>query len=193
MNQKLVDENPDDTEFPVEVARSLVYLGEVVRLVGRSVEAKSRYERAIALLDPLFQQNPMDASQRCLLACSIRRRGLTLGDLGDPTGAAAEAQRALGLYDKPGPRSVSELFEMACCHAMLAGLAGRAGSGVLVAEANNEAARATASLRQAIALGYRNANQMQIEAALGPLRGREDFRLLMMDLALPAQPFATAR
>jgi hypothetical protein len=72
-------------------------------------------------------------------------------------------------------------------------LAGRAGSGVSAAEADDEAAKAIGSLRQLTALGYRNANRLQIEAALGPLRGREDFRLLMMDLELPAQPFARAR
>jgi hypothetical protein len=32
-----------------------------------------------------------------------------------------------------------------------------------------------------------------IEDALDPLRGRDDFRLLLMDLALPADPFAAAR
>ena len=33
----------------------------------------------------------------------------------------------------------------------------------------------------------------QNESALDPLRDRTDFRLLMMDLAMPAEPFAAAR
>jgi len=30
---------------------------------------------------------------------------------------------------------------------------------------------------------------VRIESALDPLRSRDDFRLLMMDLAFPAEPF----
>jgi hypothetical protein len=39
-------------------------------------------------------------------------------------------------------------------------------------------------------MGYRNRDAFRTEAALGPLRGREDFRLMMMDLAMPVAPFA---
>jgi hypothetical protein len=38
--------------------------------------------------------------------------------------------------------------------------------------------------------GLSRPRTFRIEAALGPLRGREDFRLLMMDLAFPAKMFA---
>ena len=69
-------------------------------------------------------------------------------------------------------------------------LAGHAGSGVSAAEGLNHATRAMQWLGLAVAMGYRNANQLQIEAALDPLLSRDDFRLLMMDLAFPAGPFA---
>ena len=48
-------------------------------------------------------------------------------------------------------------------------------------------------LRRAFAMGYRSPAVYGYEPALGPLRGRGDFRLLMMDLAMPADPFAAAR
>jgi hypothetical protein len=44
-------------------------------------------------------------------------------------------------------------------------------------------------LNQAIGIGYRDVNAFHTESALGSLRDRPDFRLLMMDLAFPAQPF----
>jgi hypothetical protein len=47
-------------------------------------------------------------------------------------------------------------------------------------------------LRQAAAADYRSAPVYRHEPALGPLRGRDDFQLLMMDLAMPAAPFAAA-
>jgi hypothetical protein len=39
-------------------------------------------------------------------------------------------------------------------------------------------------------MGCRNAAKFRIEDALDPLRDRPEFRLLMMDLAFPARPFA---
>jgi hypothetical protein len=48
-------------------------------------------------------------------------------------------------------------------------------------------------LYKAVAMGYRRAGALRTESALNPLRGRDDFRLLMMDLEFPAEPFAGAR
>jgi hypothetical protein len=42
-------------------------------------------------------------------------------------------------------------------------------------------------------MGYRNAHAWRTESALDPLRSRDDLRLLMTDVALPAEPFAAAR
>ena len=50
--------------------------------------------------------------------------------------------------------------------------------------------RAMDDLRHAAAMGYRNPAQYRYEPALAPLRGRDDFRLLMMDLAMPPNAFA---
>jgi hypothetical protein len=77
--------------------------------------------------------------------------------------------------------------------AALAGLAGRAGSGVSVAEAVTEAEAAMAHHCKAIELGYRAVYVYRNEEALDPLRSRDDFRLLMMDLEFPSDPFAAAR
>jgi hypothetical protein len=45
-------------------------------------------------------------------------------------------------------------------------------------------------LRRAAALGYRDRTAYQHVPGLSALRGRPDFKLLMMDLAMPAVPFA---
>ena len=39
-------------------------------------------------------------------------------------------------------------------------------------------------------MGERSPNTFRTEDALDPLRNRPDFRLLMLDLAFPADPFA---
>jgi hypothetical protein len=63
---------------------------------------------------------------------------------------------------------------------------------VSATEAEIEAARAMESLVRAVAAGYRNANETRIESALDLLRGRDDFKLMMMDLAMPVEPFGAA-
>jgi hypothetical protein len=42
-------------------------------------------------------------------------------------------------------------------------------------------------------MGFRSGYALRNESALDPLRDRTDFRLLMMDVAMPAEPFAATR
>jgi serine/threonine protein kinase len=180
--QKLADDNPTVSRDRDRVAFSLDNLGDVVRSLGRAAEAKGLYERAITVKEPQVRENPTDTMHRYRLVCSIRRRGLTRGDLGDVAGAAADARWALELCDGLLPRSFRDLFETACCHAALAGLAGRTGSGVSADEGQDEAARAMECLGRVVATGYRNVNALRIESALDPLRNRPDYKKLMAEL-----------
>jgi eukaryotic-like serine/threonine-protein kinase len=109
--------------------------------------------------------------------------------LGDPAGAAADLRRATALIDALPPRSSENWFLSACAHAALAGLGDQPGSGVSAAQAASEVDTAIASLHRAIDTGYRSPGALPTEDALHPLRGRQDFKLLMMDLAFPEQVF----
>ena len=187
--QKLVDQNPTQ-KFDREVLLALCNLGDVVRSRGRPAEAMRYYAQAIAQIEARVHEAPLDPMHGYVnMVHLVRRRGLTRGELGDRAGAADDARRALGMSEGLSPSPWS-LFETACCHAALAGLAGRAGSGVSAAEGSEEATRAMGWLRRAVGVGYRNANEVRIESALDPLRSRDDFRLIMMDLAFPVDPFA---
>jgi serine/threonine-protein kinase len=190
--QKLLDDNPEVPNHRYGLAGALYYLGDVIRPRGRAAEARDAYERAIAIHERLAQGSP-NPWYRSLLAHSLRRRGLALRDLGDPARAAADARRALGLFDGLPSRSGEEWFETACCHAALASLAGHDGAGVSAAAREEETDRTMGLLRRAAAMGYRNANAFRTESALAPLHDRPDFRALMMDLAFPADPFAKGR
>jgi hypothetical protein len=50
--------------------------------------------------------------------------------------------------------------------------------------------RAVAQLRRAVAGGFRNVAHMRADTDLDALRSRDDFRLLMMDAAFPAETLA---
>jgi tetratricopeptide (TPR) repeat protein len=191
--QALADESPSDAIVRDGMASSLMYLGDAVRSLGRPAEAKDEYERSIALIEPAVHQNPAGTSHRYMLACAIRRRGLSRLGLGDRAGAAADARRALAIYDGPGPWSVEDVFEIACCRAMLGGLAGRAGSGGSAAEREDQAGKSMEWLRRAVAMGYRNRIELRLESALDPLRSRDDFQLLFREIAMPSEPIAPDR
>jgi hypothetical protein len=116
-------------------------------------------------------------------------RGLARRALHDAVGTAADVRRALGIRDERPYRGGWQCFESARYHAALAGLAGQAGSSASAGEAEPEAEKAMGLLRRAVELGYRSA-AFRNEDALDPLRSRDDFRLLIMDLAMPAEVFA---
>jgi hypothetical protein len=102
----------------------------------------------------------------------------------------ADARRALSLYDALPGRSGEDWFETACCHATLATLAGKVDTAVPATESQREEDAAMAHLNRAASMGYRAGGAYRTEDALEPLRGRDDFRLLMMDVTFPAAPFA---
>jgi serine/threonine protein kinase/tetratricopeptide (TPR) repeat protein len=190
IQEKLAAENPTVTDFRDVLANGHTNLGDLVRARGGFAEARDGYDRAIALRQRLIEEEPKTPVYRSNLAYSLRRHGLARDGLGDVAGAVADARRALGLYDGLPFRSGGEWYETACCHAALAGLAGRGGPGLSAAEAAVEAEAAIGLLHRAVAMGYREIGFFRTEAALDPLRDRADFRLLMMDLVFPAEAFA---
>jgi hypothetical protein len=120
----------------------------------------------------------------------LQKRGLARRDLGDPAGAAADARRALTLFRGLPTLGPEESFGTACCHAVLAGLAGREGAGVSATDGKAEADRAMALLRKAVDLGFRNAAFFRTDTALDSLRDRDDFKKLLaeLDRKAPAEP-----
>jgi serine/threonine protein kinase/tetratricopeptide (TPR) repeat protein len=188
--QKLADDNPKVPRYRLGMASALTSLADAVRLLGRAAEARDGYERAIDLQEHVAPEDTTNPWFRTLLPWSLRRRGLARRDLGDNAGAAADARRALVLYHALPPRDGDDWFERACCHAALCGLSGHDGGGVSAAEADVEAARAIAALSRAASLGHWDAHAWRTDTALAPLRSRDDFRLLMMDVSVPAEPFA---
>src|SRR5262249_9561584 len=153
-------------------------------------EARAQCERALALREPLVAAHPETPSYRSRLGEALLRFGQVRREQGDAAGAAADWRRAIALYEATPTLTGERTFLFSCCHAGLSGLAAQAGSGVSAAEGPAEADRAMALLRRAVAAGYRNPAAYRTESALDPLRDRDDFQLLMLDLAMPDDPFA---
>jgi hypothetical protein len=82
-----------------------------------------------------------------------------------------------------------DYYNAACAHARLAGIAALPRSGLSAADGASEADRAMISLRKAVARGFRDLAVMRSDSDLDPLRSRQDFQLLLMDVAMPDKPF----
>jgi serine/threonine-protein kinase len=163
---------------------------DALRRSGRLDEALAACERALALRKPLVEAHPESPGYRAGLGEPYLRLGQVRGDRKDLAGAAAAWKRACGHYDRCKSLPADHTFCRACCHASLAGLAGRPGSGVSDAEGADQAGKAMAVLRRAVTMGYRDFDAYRTESALDPLRDRPDFQALMMDLVIPTRPFA---
>ncbi len=190
IRQKLADTDPKNPAYRNDVASCHSNTADVLRRLGRNAEAREGYERAIAIRERLVQDHPEVTMYRSGLASSVRRRGLARLNSGDLAGAAADTRRALEFWDGLPSRSGEEWFETACGHAALAALAGREGSRVPADQRDAEADKAMALLTKSVGMGYRDANNFRTESALDSLRDRPDFRLLMLDLAMPVDPLA---
>jgi tetratricopeptide (TPR) repeat protein len=191
--QKLTKDNPGMLYFRDAAANLENNLSVMLRLLGRPADALDRAERPVAVRQALVAENPEKPAYRAGLAENCLNRGLARRALGDPAGAAADVRRAEALYDALPSRSSDDWFFFACAHAALADLAGRAGAGVSAVEGEEQAARAMGFLHKAVAMGYRSLDAYRNYDALDPLRDRPDFRLLLMDLAMPTEPFAAPR
>jgi serine/threonine protein kinase len=177
--EALVAANPNAAEYRNWLAAVLISGGDALRDLGRLDEARDRYARAIAVREALAAGDPKAAAYRSGPADGLRKLATLKLAAGDAAGASADARRAVGLYEGLPSRPGVDWFGLGCARATLS-----------AAEAPELAARAMADLRQAVAKGYRNPAEYRREPALDPLRGRDDFRVLMLDLAFPSDVFA---
>jgi eukaryotic-like serine/threonine-protein kinase len=187
---RLVQENPSVPDYRDLLANCQTNTATALLRLGRPAEAQALCERAVGLRGALVKDHPETTDYRLGLGESLLRSGLARRDEGNAAGAAADSRRADALLEGVGALGPDYTFFDACCHASLSWAAGRPGSGVSADEADAEAAKALALLRRAAEMGYRNPATYRNETALDPLRDRPDFRLLMMDLAMPVDPFA---
>ncbi len=147
----------------------------------------------MARLEELVRDHPNTPRYQASLAESLLRFGQARLAEHDFVGARADWRRAIALFKSAPILNGERVFFYAGCHAALSSLARQPGTEMSDSEGNAEADQAMALLRRAAKMGYRNTVLYRNESALDPLRDRADFRLLMMDLTFPADPFPSGR
>jgi serine/threonine protein kinase/tetratricopeptide (TPR) repeat protein len=191
--EALAQAGPSVPDYRDALAFALNCAGDALRDLGRSGEARDRHAQAIALAEALASAFPKVPAYRARLADGLRRLARLNLDAGNTPGADADARRAITLFEGLPSRDGRDWFWLACARATLAAANGRGGAGTSAALEPSLTDQAMSDVRRAVAAGYRSPAVYRYEPALGPLRRRDDFRLLMMDLAMPASPFGPAR
>jgi serine/threonine-protein kinase len=193
IREKVVEANPNVTHFQFDLAHSIHQIAWVWTETGKTAEALAAYERAVAILRKLVEANPSDIVLQSELALSHGSIGELRWKAGRTADAVVSVRESVGILERLSTllRSIDR-ENLACGHAMLAGLAAEPGSGMTADEGRAEAERAMHWLQQAVAAGYRNVAIMRRDHTLDSLRSRDDFQLLMMDLEFPDDPFAAA-
>jgi serine/threonine-protein kinase len=191
--EDLARAGPTVPDYRDRLAVVLNAAGDALRDLGRSGEARDRHAQAVALAEGLTSADLKVPGYRARLANGLWRLARLKLDAGDGPGAEADARRAISLFEGLPTRDGREWFWLACARASLSAAVGRDGPGPSSGLASGLGDRAIDDLRRAAAMGFRSPAAYRYEPALGPFRGRDDFRLLMMDVSFPAEPFAMAR
>ena len=125
------------------------------------------------------------------LAFALTALGRALHRAGRAGEADGPLRRAATVREAIPDLSLEARYDLACGLALLASIASEPDPGAGAAAAARD--RAMDALRAALAAGFRDdPARIRDTRDLAALRGRADFSLLLMDLAMPDDPFARA-
>ena len=147
------------------------------RLLGLALDAS----RTALELDP---HNIQPLNLVAEFGADLSRARLMLGERAGAADAATEAASAAGELPRAAGEQPESFVDAACLFARCAPAAGDP-------ERQREYEdRAAVMLRMAVAKGFRDADRLVRDQDVARLMLRPDLQLLMMDLAMPADPFA---
>ncbi len=146
LQEKLAADNPAVTDFRRRLAHSHNNLGFLLSQTGRPSEAEAEYRQALALQEKLAADNPAVTNFQSGLAVSLSRIGLIQKRAGRTSEALASFRRAVAVMEHLPMLTTMQLYDQACCQALLAGAAAEPDSRVTAAEGRAAAERAMATL-----------------------------------------------
>jgi hypothetical protein len=182
-------EHPEHLNARSMLGATLNNLGLALAKLGRSEDDDDAYREAIALQRAALDKAPEVAQFRLFLTHHYANLAEVQRTRGRPAEAAASAPEWQQLW----PTDPGQLFGAARALSRCAPLVARDQAVPTQggeAERRRYADMAMRALRQAVSCGEGDLAPFQWEPALEPLRSCADFKAMMMDLAVPADPFA---
>jgi tetratricopeptide (TPR) repeat protein len=186
--EKLAGANRDRPDLQEELLLSYCGLGGLEVAAGRPAIAREWFEKALGHQRRLVQANPSSATARAGEATALRHLGIALQASGRPAEAIEHYRRSLAQLEGVERPTPVNIYDMACCRALIAGAAAAPGSGLTPAEAEAEASAAVALIRRSFGAGYKNLAWVRdLDTDLDAMRGRPDFKALIAELQAGAK------
>ncbi len=186
--RRLADAHHGDLGIQAVLTRAYMDIADLLTTTGKPAEALPWSDKALAIQRRMVEAKLSDS--RYSFADGIRRRGVVLQKCGRAAEAVSAFREAVTILEGLDHSKPGNMYDLACSQSLLSGVAPDAGSGLTAADGEAEAVKAVESLRRAVVAGWKGRDHMRADTDLDPVRSRPDFRLLMMDMAMPAEPFA---
>jgi tetratricopeptide (TPR) repeat protein len=184
----LARENPQLFRVRAYLANALFSRSSIESDLDRLAEADKHARASIELFEALARDVPSSPEFRV-------KAGWGYAILGKVLEKKRSYGEALAMFRKAAAAQADSddalnLYNLACCFALASSVAdpreGPAGAGRQRADAE----RAVVTLRRAVAKGFASLTMLRNDPDFDSLRGRDDFQRLLMDLLMPADPFA---
>jgi serine/threonine protein kinase len=182
LRERLVRDNPSSPDFQSELGLTLNNLAEIDMGRGRWRAAREGLEKALEHQRKALAAVPGHPFYRGFLRDALLNMVKVHQAMNQPT-EAIQVARDLAALTRAEPR---DLYKVASALSSSVPL-------VRGEPQNALAAEAVRTLNEAIAAGWNDAGKTSRDPALAPLRDREDFRRLLIELfdrGFPSDPFA---
>jgi serine/threonine protein kinase/tetratricopeptide (TPR) repeat protein len=186
--RNLVDGNPAVTLFRCKLGESLKNLGDLLLKAGKLSEAEAEFRQALAQFQKAAPGSAAFSPFRAGMASALAGLGRVRHRAGHISEVIEPLRQAVILREQISDRDADAYYDQACDYALLAKISAGPNSDLSVATA--DAGRAMTAIREAVTAGYRDLLKLRSDPDLAPLRGRDDFRLLLMDIAFPSMPMS---
>jgi serine/threonine-protein kinase len=188
----LVDSQPENREYRLTLAEICGSLGDLQSKMGKRADAFVRFDEAHSAYRKLVEADPSASSLQSQLARTLLQLGIAAQKLNRPADAVSHFRQSIKVMRGLKGPSSTDIYDIACLHSLLAGVARDPRSGLTPEGGRAAMADAMATLHEAVAAGWHNPASLRDDPDLAPVRSRPDFQLLIMDLEFPPQPFAAS-
>jgi serine/threonine-protein kinase len=169
LQETLLKSDPDNLDYRLALAQTLNNIGYNLWATHRLDEARPVLHQAIATLRVAVARAPRVPAYRSQLSTHYE----LLSHVERDAGRTGDAIAALLKRQELWPDDAEQLYRTACSLALVAE------KRLATAEHADLVLR---TLRQAVGRGFRDINRLRKDAALGWVRGRDDFQALLREL-----------